>query len=134
MSVTRRALLALGAAAAAGGGLFAWADGARAAFRGRIARDFGDEVAGAEATGRFLDDLVPVRGYGLRAQMIFGARPVLFGAYADEVEAEMRWMLFAFLHSTNAARVAAVGGALDYAGLFDPYAAPCSNRLAAQWE
>lgn len=115
MSVVRRRVLALIGLAGLTGAASFFIRGRTSAGVARIVEDqFGAGIADSQAARAFIADYS-------REMTRLGRNP----APVDIVRA--------FLQSTSFVDHLETGVPFEYGGLFDPYAAPCTNRLAANW-
>ncbi|MEM8632480.1 MAG: hypothetical protein AAGF74_14685 [Pseudomonadota bacterium] len=136
--VSRRAAVVAILAAAAGA--YAFRRPPPSELQNIIADAFGNDVARAAPTQRFLADLLSLSGQNGAAGAAAARASVAVPGMAHASEAELdpeeelaELLLQAFAMSTNAVRAYETGEELSYDGLFKPYSAPCSNRLSAQW-
>lgn len=77
-----------------------------------LANLFGSDIADFPATRQFAEDFLARFGQG--------SHPAYLARF--------------FLQSTNFLEARTNGDPLAYDGLYDPYEAPCANRLSAGWE
>jgi hypothetical protein len=135
MRISRRSLLIAGAIVLVPGAPLL-RGGARSHFEDLLTAHFGPVIADHPETRKFLD----AYGEMLGAELPFGTRAMTdlyFNYEIDRIELSSaledlieEHLIYAFLTSTNALVALEGKEPLEFSGLFDPYVAPCRNRLA----
>lgn len=140
MSLSRRALL-LGGAAVTGALLTVGIlrDGMAEYIDALLLRHFGETVARASATQRFVADfLADRRSAGptikrLRDEIAFDGQLVYTSPLRNQRQSFDTQVLQAFLMATDIIKSIERGSELTYFGLHDPYLRPCVNPLSVQF-
>lgn len=138
MRLSRRSLLAGGAALLAAGGALVLTGGFPAAIRAHFRDVFGEEIAAHPDTALFAEEFThQLRAGGGKRDLLLvtysRVKPRFMGPVWSHEREALQIAVEKFIQSSNVVRFHETGEDFAYDGLFDPPTTPCSNQMSVFW-